>query len=190
MTTVPILDLCQAWDGPSHGRVAPGAVFGQHQRMRKLLLVLFVCLLVVWFFATRGKAPDERIAAHHAALCDIAEDGISRPSAGVDKLFRFFGERGPEMAKDWAELLVLIERISDDRSHDERARQAARRIQAPLLACQKTLERFERAIENDPTAMQKLERGLERLSRTLEIIFKARVRTLDDLVRVWTLPPA
>src|SRR5688572_23544584 len=118
-----------------------------------------------------GNAPDDRIAGHHREMCKIAAHGAKAPREGVQKLFRFYGDRGPDMARDWAELLVIIERIDDDDRHDARARQAAKRIHEPVRRCAADLERFSRAIEEDPEASRLLERGVTRFSRTLEILF-------------------
>jgi hypothetical protein len=152
---------------------------------KMMILALFLVAFVLWLWPTRGRAPDERIAAHFQALCVIADKGISQPQKGVERMFRYYGDHGPELARDWAELLVQIERIEDDRAHDERARKAARRLQEPVRRCERTLERFGRAIEADPRASELLERGIERLSRTLEIIFGARSRGPLDLAPLW-----
>lgn len=153
-----------------------------------LFLLLIAVLLAIFFWPSRAPAPDERLAAHGKAFCKIAEKGADKPRAGVERLFRYYGEQGPEMARDFAELLVLIEGIRDDRAHDERARKAARRIQAPLRGCQEALERFSRAVERDPEAKRMLERGVERLSRTLEILFGPGARTPAGLTELLALP--
>ncbi len=151
----------------------------------KLVLVVVV-LVIVWLLwggsPSRGKAPDDRLAAHYAQLCVIAEKGAERPRKGVEKLFRFYGEHAPAIAHDFAELVVLIERIEDERAHDQRARAAARRMYAPLRSCERALQRFGRAIESDREAQKRLERGLERLSRTLEILLGGPGRRAVDLV--------
>lgn len=136
-----------------------------------LVLVVLVVLGLVWW-TSRGSrsAPDERLAAHTRALCKIAGAGVEHPDDGVARLFRYYGDRGPAMARDWAELLVLIERIDDDRAHDQRAALAARRLHAPAAACAETFARFAEAVESDPAASARLERGVRRLSRTIEII--------------------
>ena len=142
--------------------------------MKRVVLFLVVALVIalVWWMSRDGRrSPDERIADHTRELCKIAKAGIEAPDDGVRRMFRYHGDKGPAMARDWAELLVLIERIDDDRAHDERARLAARRIHAPAARCAQTFQRFADAIERDPAAKQRLERGLERFSRTLEILF-------------------
>ena len=141
--------------------------------MKRLVLVIVVLVVfgVVWWAARGGgKAPDQRLADHARALCKIAAAGADDPEAGVGQMFRYYRERGPAMARDWAALLVAIERIDDDRAHDERARLAARRLHAPLAACAPTFERFGRAVEADPAASARLQRGMERLGRTIEIL--------------------
>ncbi|HVV82158.1 MAG TPA: hypothetical protein VHE35_03735 [Kofleriaceae bacterium] len=142
--------------------------------MKRVLLVLVavVVFALVWWVA-RGsrKAPDERLAEHTRAMCKIAAGGISDPDDGVRRMFRYYGEQGPTMAKEWAELLVTIERIDDDDAHDARARLASRRLRAPAIACAQTFQRFGDAIERSPEASARVERGVERFSRTLEILF-------------------
>lgn len=140
--------------------------------MKRGTLLLVGLAVVIGAGCDAGRAaPDERIAGHHRAMCKIAEAGVKAPRDGVAKLFRYYGDRGPDMARDWAELLVLIERIDDDDRHDARARQAAKRLHEPMRRCAATFERFAEAIEADPEASRLLERGVTRFSRTLEILF-------------------
>ena len=137
-----------------------------------LFLVVVVVIALVWW-TSRGRgvgAPDQRLAGHARALCKIAAHGAEHPDDGVRQMFRYYAERGPAMAKDWAELLVVIEAIADDDAHDARARLAARRVHEPLAACARTFERFGQAVEEDPEASARLERGMTRLGRTLEIL--------------------
>jgi len=143
------------------------------KRMTLLGLGAAVIAIGMWTAKDGGgrAAPDDRIAAHGRALCKIAEQGQRAPLEGVQRMFRYHGDHGPHLARDWAELLVLIERIPDDDAHDARARQAAKRIREPMKKCERTFERFARAIEADPEASALLERGMTRLSRTLEILF-------------------
>ena len=115
--------------------------------------------------------PDERLATHFEKLCTIAEHGVEDPQTGVKKMMRYYGDHGPDMLESFGATLVLIERIDDDAAHDRRARVARDRIQAPLIACEDTWSDFEDAIESDPEAMRTLQRGFERLGRTLEILF-------------------
>lgn len=121
--------------------------------------------------AGRAAAPDERLAGHLRRLCTIAEDGIADPRTGVSRLMRYHGDHGPDMLADLGATLVVIERIGDDAAHDQRARVARDRLQAPLVACAATWQRFGEAVERDPEASAALERGLTRLGRTLEILF-------------------
>ena len=137
-----------------------------------LFLVVVIVIGLVWW-SQRGAAlaPDQRLANHAQAMCKIAAAGALHPDDGVARLFRYYGERGPAMAHDWAELLVIIERIDDDRAHDDRARLAQRRIYAPAAACLDTFQRFADAVEDDPAASARVERGMTRFSRTIEILF-------------------
>ena len=141
--------------------------------MKRWLLVLVVVVvfgLVWWSQRGRGLAPDERLAGHARAMCQIAAEGVEHPDDGVARMFHYYGRRGPAMAHDWAELLVLIERIDDDRAHDDRARLAAKRMHAPAAACAETFSRFAQAVEDDPAASARLDRGMKRFGRTLEIL--------------------
>ena len=137
-----------------------------------LFVVVVVVIGLVWW-SQRGeaRAPDQRLANHARAMCKIAAAGVEHPDDGVARMFRYYGTQGPAMAHDWAELLVIIERIDDDRAHDDRARLAARRIYAPAAACLDTFQRFADAVEDDPAASARVERGMTRFGRTLEILF-------------------
>ena len=134
------------------------------------LLLLLVMIVVIWFWRSR-RPPDERLAAHFEAICDIAEHDADHPSRGVDHLFAYLGANSPDMMRDFGDTLVLIERIDDDEAHDARARIAAERLQAPLIGCAEELQRFGQAIQNDPEAAAKFQRGVERFTRTIEILF-------------------
>jgi hypothetical protein len=133
------------------------------------LLLLAVIIVAIWFWRSR-RPPDERLAAHFEAICDIAEHDADHPSRGVDHLFAYLGANSPEMMRDLGDTLVLIERIDDDAAHDARAQTAAERLQMPLIACAAELQRFGEAIENDPEAAAKFQRGAERFVRTLQIL--------------------
>jgi hypothetical protein len=142
---------------------------------------MLVAAVVVGGWAVRGgacgacrsvrQAPDVRLANHLQNLCTVAEDGAIEPRTGVRKLMRYYGDHGPDMVAAFAETLVTIERIDNDEAHDARARLARDRIQKPLLDCAETWQEFAEAVDNDPEASKTLERGVERLGRTLEILF-------------------
>jgi hypothetical protein len=139
----------------------------------KKLLVAGLLAGAVWF-AVRpshpSTAPDEALAGHFGAMCAIAERNIDTPRVGVDLYFAYLGQSSPTMMKQLGDLLVLIERISDDQAHDARARLAHDRLAAVLRPCNDTMNRFVEAIEGDPEAKAKLERGVMRFNRTLEIL--------------------
>ncbi|HVK76552.1 MAG TPA: hypothetical protein VM734_24670 [Kofleriaceae bacterium] len=122
--------------------------------------------------------PDERLAGHFRKLCRIAERGIEAPDEGVRRLMRYYGDHGPDMLAAFGETLVTIERIDDDRAHDQRARVARDRLRTPLDECAETWEEFGDAIAADPVASERLERGVERLARTLNIILGEDAATL------------
>ncbi len=133
------------------------------------LLVFALILIAVWWWRSR-RPPDVRLADHLEAICDLAEANTAEPSRGVDRLFAYLGANAPDMMEELGDTLVVIERISDDARHDARARDAAQRLQEPLIGCADELQRFGQAIENDPEASAKFQRGAERLSRTLGIL--------------------
>lgn len=118
----------------------------------------------------RRAAPDEQLAAHLGELCKVAARGIDDPQAGVRALMRYHGDHGPAMLEQLGATLVTIERVADDAAHDARARVARDRLAAPLVACAQTWEDFAVAVEGDPEASATLERGMQRLGRTLEIL--------------------
>jgi hypothetical protein len=151
-------------------------------RRSRSLWWMLVAVVVVGGLVVRGGAcgacrnrvrhePDVRLARHLQNLCTVAEDGAIEPRTGVRKLMRYYGDHGPDMVSAFAETLVTIERISNDDAHDARARLARDRIQKPLIDCAETWEKFAQAVENDPEASETLQRGVERLGRTLEILF-------------------
>lgn len=138
-------------------------------------IVLLVAVLgAVWLY--RGgakKAPDERLARHFDGICKIAKSNAQTPVKGVKGLFHYLGHNSPNMMKEFGETLVVIERIADDEAHDNRARKAGQRIRKPLVKCERDLQRFFAAVERNPEASKLMERGSERLGRTLELIFGA-----------------
>lgn len=128
-----------------------------------------------------AEAPDQELAGHLADLCDIARDHISAPEKGVRKLGRYLGKHADDMFGDFGGTLAIIERIDDDRKHDDRARVARDRIHKPLRACERDWQRFAQAVEADPKASALVERFGRRLNRTFEIIFSAKDAELRDL---------
>lgn len=140
-------------------------------RWKIALLFLFI-VAVFWLRGggTTHHSPDQKLVGHLDAMCKIAERGIESPYRGVQKLFHYYGQNTPDMFKEWGELLVTIERIKDDKAHDERARLAGRRLSKAISSCEQTYERFALAIEADERASQLLERGATRLGRTLELL--------------------
>jgi hypothetical protein len=146
--------------------------------MKKLAFAGISLLAIGLSMRACSRAPDERLREHFSALCDIADFGAHHPKPGVDRLFSYFGDHGPDMLQSFGALLVEIERIPDDRVHDQRAREARDRMFAPLAACQDDLARFGEAIEASPEANAAFDRGMERFGRTLSILFEGSGRNL------------
>jgi hypothetical protein len=90
---------------------------------------------------------------------------------GVKKLGKYFDAHTGDLLGEWGETLATIERIPDDKKHDDRARLARDRIQRPLIACNRDLQRFGNAIEASPEASAMVQRFSVRFNRTIEIIF-------------------
>src|SRR4051812_41006431 len=115
--------------------------------MKKLAIVAVPLALGILSVRACSKRPDERLRDHFSQLCAVARDGADEPRRGVDRFFSFFGDNGPEMLQSFGALLVEIERIPDDRRHDQRAAEARDRMFAPLIACGDSFERFADAVE-------------------------------------------
>lgn len=126
-------------------------------------------------------APDQKLAGRLDDLCEIARDGAAHPAAGVRALGKYMGKHAGDLLGELGDTVALIERISDDDAHDERARMARERIHAPLLACHRDWQKFGEAIEQNPEAKAMMDKAMVRLNRTLEILFGNGVFTLRDL---------
>lgn len=120
-------------------------------------------------------APDERIAKRLAATCEIMRTNVASPERGVRKLGHYASEHVGEILGDWGETVAMIEQISDDTKHDARARLARDRIRGPINACSRDVMAFTEAVKRDPKASALLEQTMERVGRTLEIIFGTRL---------------
>jgi hypothetical protein len=75
------------------------------------------------------------------------------------------------MLGEFGSTITMIEKIDDDAKHDERARVARDRLSKPLSGCANDWERFWDAVEQDEKAMEVMAHAMERLSRTLDILF-------------------
>ena len=137
---------------------------------RGVAVVVALIVVAAWWVARR-PGPEARLAGRYRELCGIAGSNVKSPSRGVDRMGAFFAAHGAEMLHDYGELVTSIERVADDRRHDERAREAGRVINAPLHECADTLERFAEAVEADDEASAKVSRGVDRLGRTLQLLF-------------------
>jgi len=122
------------------------------------------------------QAPDQRLASRFVSLCEIARANVDTPERGVRKLGHYLDKHAGDLLGDWGQTLAAIERIGDDRRHDDRARLARNRLTKPLRACERDWSRFGEAVENDPEAARLVENFGARLNRTFEIIFSGGPR--------------
>jgi hypothetical protein len=130
-----------------------------------------------------STAPDEELADHFEELCEIAGDNIDTPKKGVKKIGRYFARHLDDILGDFGSTIVTIEKISDDRKHDERARLARDRMQRPWMECRNEWQQFWIAVDGDPEASEMANRAMDRLGRTFEIIFNSTnvdLRNLPD----------
>jgi len=118
-----------------------------------------------------SKDPDQKLAGRFDDMCEIAEHGADAPVRGVRELGHYLGSHTDDLLGELGGTIAMIEKIPDDAAHDRRARVARDRLQRPLIECADTWARFADAIEASPEAIEILERGLDRLERTLDIIF-------------------
>lgn len=134
-------------------------------------IVLGIVLLLAFLYYRHSQRPDVQLGHRLGAICSIADKGAAAPQMGVDALFGYFAANTPELMRDFGGVLVELGKIDGEAEHDERARESARRIWGPLLACGGKLERFGDAIDGDPVASRKLEAGVERVGRSLTLLF-------------------
>ena len=128
------------------------------------------------------KAPDEKLATRFEAICDIARENSDTPVAGVRALGSYLGSHLDDMTGELGGTIAMIEKIPDDREHDLRARKARDRMFGPFRACEADLDRFLDAVESDQTASAIVNRALDRLGRTLDIILSSNsLRDVHDL---------
>jgi hypothetical protein len=126
---------------------------------------------------TSHSAPDEKLAKHFEETCEIARDNVRTPERGVRRLGRYLADNN--LIGNLGATIMTIERIDDDRAHDDRARLARDRLHEPLRACEHDWRKFAEAVEADPAAIALVERASRRLNRTLEIILQDQ--TIDLL---------
>jgi hypothetical protein len=138
-------------------------------------------------FAMRGclskRAPDERLAGRLEKLCTIARDHVDTPEQGVRALGDYLGDHAGDVVGEFADTIATIEKIRDDKKHDDRARVARERLVAQVHGCEDDWFHFWEAVTDDPAANALVDRFAERLSRTLEIIFPNAHFTGRDLPR-------
>lgn len=118
-----------------------------------------------------GGAPDDKLASQFDDLCKIAKSGAKDPVKGVKKLGGYLVAHTGDMMKNFGDTFGLIESIQDDEKHDARARSARGTMIAPLAACHETWQKFGDAIEGNEEAFGMVNRAMERLERTMNIIF-------------------
>jgi hypothetical protein len=115
-----------------------------------------------------SSAPDQRLAKRMGDICEIARENVKTPEKGVRKLGAYLDKNVDKILADYGAMFATIERISDDKKHDDRARLARDRLRK--ADCQSDFQRFADAVSEDPAASALVQRFGERLSRTLEII--------------------
>jgi hypothetical protein len=119
---------------------------------------------------SKSAAPDERFAGRLDDMCQIARKNVDTPERGVKQLGRYLDKHVGDLLGEWGDTIAAIERIPDDKKHDDRARLARDRMRAPVLACAGDWNAFNHAVERNPAAKALVERFAERLQRTFEII--------------------
>ena len=120
-------------------------------------------------------APDERLAGRFDDLCDIARKNVDTPQKGVRSIGLYMLKHTDDMLGEFGATIATIEAIKDDDKHDDRAHVARDRIRAPLRACEADWMRFFDAVDNDEKASEMVSSAAERLNRTFEIIFSAKM---------------
>lgn len=138
-------------------------------------LVVGVLVLLALLYYQHMQRPEMQLGRRLGKICAIADRNVAAPERGVNELFGYFGENTPDLAHDFGALLVYLGRIDDAREHDDRAREAARRMWGPLMSCQGSLERFGNAVDGDPAASHRLQVGLERIGRSVTLLFGGEV---------------
>jgi hypothetical protein len=128
-------------------------------------------------------APDERLAKHFEKTCAIARANIDTPERGVRAMGDYLGDHADDVLGDFGATIAMIEKIRDDGKHDDRARLVRQRLSATVHACDRDWTRFWQAVGEDPEAEALVQRFIERLSRTFEIIFQGRHVELRDVPR-------
>ena len=123
------------------------------------------------FSSGSGGPPDEKLALQFDNLCKIAKGGVSDPVKGVRTMGAFLVGHTGDMMKNFGDTIGMIESIADDAKHDARARSARGTMLAPLAACQETWQRFGEAVAANPEASAMVDHAMERLERTMNIIF-------------------
>jgi len=134
---------------------------------------------------SKGPAPDERFASRLDDMCEIARKNVDSPERGVTLLGRYLDKHTGDMLGEWGDTIATIERIPDDKKHDDRARLARDRMRRPVIACANDWSAFGRAVEANPAAKAKVDRFAERLQRTFEIIgssFESLPSALDAAI--------
>lgn len=155
-----------------------------------MLVLMVVVGVIIWWYPNdeTRRGPDDNLVAYVGGMCKVMDKHLDQPNAGVDALFGYYSKHTPDMMKQFGDLLVEIERIQDDKAHDRRAKKANHKLRKAFQRCERTAQRFADAIESDPQARRKLERGVDRLGRTLEIIFSgAEADSLLSEVRSFPL---
>ncbi len=119
-------------------------------------------------------APDEQFASRLQDVCDIARANLTTPNDGVTALGGYFGEHAGDMYKNLIDTVAMLVQITDEKKHDARTKQARDRWNRTVGACAADWMEFADAVENDPIAVERLERFQERLERTIDLLFSSK----------------
>ena len=116
-------------------------------------------------------APDEQLVSRIHDLCKIAHDNVKTPNDGVTALGGYLADHAGDMYKHVVDTVALVSQITDDDKLEKRGELARKRWGAAVEGCYQDWMDFADAVENDPKAVDRIERFQQRLERTVDVIF-------------------